>query len=72
MMLRGRENVGKRNARRRCARASLIDGAQGETVFVHACRMVPEGIVAKRRDRPYRSGRCADWIKVKNPDASDN
>jgi ATP-dependent DNA ligase len=25
-----------------------------------------EGIVAKRRDRPYRSGRCADWIKVKN------
>jgi bifunctional non-homologous end joining protein LigD len=28
-----------------------------------------EGIVAKRRDRPYRSGRSADWIKVKNPDA---
>jgi len=26
-------------------------------------------IVAKRRDRPYRSGRCADWVKVKNPDA---
>jgi bifunctional non-homologous end joining protein LigD len=24
-----------------------------------------EGIVAKRRDRPYRSGRCTDWIKVK-------
>jgi bifunctional non-homologous end joining protein LigD len=20
-------------------------------------------------DRPYRSGRCADWIKIKNPDA---
>jgi len=28
-----------------------------------------EGIVSKRRDRPYRSGRSADWIKVKNPDA---
>jgi bifunctional non-homologous end joining protein LigD len=28
-----------------------------------------EGIVAKRRDRPYRSGRSPDWIKVKNPDA---
>jgi ATP-dependent DNA ligase len=27
-----------------------------------------EGIVAKRRDRPYRSGPCADWIKVKNPE----
>ena len=34
-----------------------------------ACAMGLEGIVAKRRDRPYRSGRCADWIKVKNPDA---
>jgi ATP-dependent DNA ligase len=28
-----------------------------------------EGIVAKRCDRPYRSGRSPDWIKVKNPDA---
>jgi ATP-dependent DNA ligase len=26
-------------------------------------------IVAKRRDRPYRSGRSPDWVKVKNPDA---
>jgi bifunctional non-homologous end joining protein LigD len=24
-----------------------------------------EGIVAKRRDKPYRSGRSTDWIKVK-------
>jgi ATP-dependent DNA ligase len=24
-----------------------------------------EGIVAKRRDSRYRSGRCRDWIKVK-------
>jgi hypothetical protein len=28
-----------------------------------------QGIVAKRRDKPYRSGRSPDWIKVKNPDA---
>jgi ATP-dependent DNA ligase len=28
-----------------------------------------EGIVTKRRDRSYRSGRTTDWIKVKNPDA---
>jgi ATP-dependent DNA ligase len=28
-----------------------------------------EGIVAKRRDRPYRSGRSPDWIKVKDPAA---
>ena len=41
----------------------------GNTLFQHACAMGLEGIVAKRRDRPYRSGRCPDWIKVKNPDA---
>ena len=46
-----------------------LDSADGETVFLHACRMGLEGIVAKRRDRPYRSGRSPDWIKVKNPDA---
>jgi hypothetical protein len=28
-----------------------------------------EGIVSKRRNSPYRSGRPPDWIKVKNPDA---
>jgi hypothetical protein len=37
-----------------------------DTVFHHACAMELEGIVAKRRDRTYRSGRCADWTKVKN------
>jgi ATP-dependent DNA ligase len=45
-----------------------IDG-DGALAFQHACRMGLEGIVAKRRDRPNRSGRTADWIKVKNPDA---
>jgi ATP-dependent DNA ligase len=25
-----------------------------------------ERIVAKRRDSHYRSGRCRDWIKIKN------
>jgi bifunctional non-homologous end joining protein LigD len=43
-----------------------IDG-DGATVFAHACKLGLEGIVAKRRDRPYRS--ATDWIKVKNPDA---
>jgi len=46
-----------------------IDGADGDLVFRHACIMGLEGIVAKRRDRPYRSGRSPDWIKVKNPHA---
>jgi bifunctional non-homologous end joining protein LigD len=46
-----------------------LDGTDGATVFGHACAMGLEGIVAKRRDRPYRSGRSPDWIKVKNPAA---
>ena len=41
-----------------------LDGA---TVFQHACKMGLEGIVSKRRDFPYRSGRSKGWIKVKNP-----
>jgi len=24
-----------------------------------------EGVVSKRRDAPYRSGSCRDWVKVK-------
>jgi bifunctional non-homologous end joining protein LigD len=46
-----------------------LDGADVETVFQQACVMGLEGIVAKRRDRPYRSGRSTDWVKVKNPNA---
>jgi bifunctional non-homologous end joining protein LigD len=45
-----------------------MDGSDGEAVFRHACAMGLEGIVAKRRDKPYRSGRSPDWIKVKNQD----
>jgi len=37
------------------------------TVFAHACKMGLEGIVSKRKDSPYRSGRCPDWLKSKNP-----
>jgi bifunctional non-homologous end joining protein LigD len=44
-----------------------IEHEDGETVFRHACRMGLEGIVSKRRDSPYRSGRSPDWLKMKNP-----
>ena len=37
-----------------------VDGADGTAVFRHACAMGLEGIVAKRRDWPYRSGRSPD------------
>jgi ATP-dependent DNA ligase len=40
----------------------------GPTVFAHA-KMGLEGIVSKRRDSAYRSGRSPDWLKMKNADA---
>ena len=43
-----------------------IEG-DGPTVFAHACKMGLEGIVSKRKDSPYRSGRSPDWLKSKNP-----
>jgi bifunctional non-homologous end joining protein LigD len=38
----------------------------GEIVFRHACKLGLEGIVSKRKDSPYRSGRSPDWLKMKN------
>jgi ATP-dependent DNA ligase len=38
----------------------------GETVFRHVCKLGLEGIVSKRKDSPYRSGRSRDWLKMKN------
>ena len=40
---------------------------EGSIVFHHACKLGCEGIVSKRLGSQYRSGRSADWIKVKNP-----
>ncbi|MDN5928587.1 MAG: DNA ligase D [Hyphomicrobiales bacterium] len=37
----------------------------GKTMLAHACRMGLEGVVSKRADAPYRSGRGHDWIKSK-------
>ena len=42
----------------------------GPTIFDHVCRMGLEGIVSKRIGSRYRSGRCAAWIKTKNPQAA--
>ncbi len=41
-------------------------GEIGPDLFRVACNFGLEGVVSKRRDRPYRAGRSADWIKVKN------
>lgn len=37
----------------------------GEAVLLSACRMDLEGIVSKRLDAPYRSGRSDSWTKAK-------
>ncbi|MGN6098714.1 MAG: DNA ligase D [Bosea sp. (in: a-proteobacteria)] len=39
--------------------------APGEAMLRHACRIGLEGVVSKRSDAPYRSGRGRDWIKSK-------
>ena len=41
-----------------------IEG-DGPTIFKHACDHGLEGIVSKRRDAPYRSGRRDEWRKTK-------
>jgi bifunctional non-homologous end joining protein LigD len=41
----------------------------GAIVFREACRLGCEGIVSKRLGSPYRPGRSAHWVKVKNPAA---
>ena len=37
----------------------------GRPVLKNACRLGLEGIISKRLDLPYRSGRHGDWIKTK-------
>jgi bifunctional non-homologous end joining protein LigD len=41
----------------------------GAIVFREACKLGCEGIVSKQLGSPYRSGRSAHWVKVKNPKA---
>jgi bifunctional non-homologous end joining protein LigD len=37
----------------------------GRQVFLQACKLGLEGVVAKRGDAPYRSGRQDTWLKLK-------
>jgi DNA ligase D-like protein (predicted ligase) len=37
----------------------------GEEYFEQACQLGWEGLIAKRADAPYRSGRTRDWLKFK-------
>jgi bifunctional non-homologous end joining protein LigD len=46
-----------------------IDGSEsdGAMVFEEACRLGLEGIVSKRKDSRYVSGRSPYWLNMKNP-----
>ena len=39
--------------------------SRADTVLLSACRMELEGIVSKRLEAPYISGRTSDWVKSK-------
>jgi bifunctional non-homologous end joining protein LigD len=43
----------------------------GAVVLRHACQMSLEGIVSKRRDAPYRSGRSDAFLKIKCSNAQE-
>ena len=44
-------------------------GGDGPTVFAHACKLGLEGIVSKRKDSAYRSGRSPDWLKIQDEES---
>jgi bifunctional non-homologous end joining protein LigD len=46
-------------------RYSEHNEGDGEPMWRHACHLGLEGVVSKRRDCPYRSGRGGDWLKIK-------
>ena len=50
-----------RNAREGLRLSEHLAITDGNTLFQHACALGLEGIVAKRRDRPYRSGRSVGF-----------
>jgi hypothetical protein len=49
-----------------CVSPSILR-ATGQSSSSTPARWGLEGIVSKRRDLPYRSGRVKCWLKVKNP-----
>ncbi len=46
-------------------RFSEVFEASAASVLTSACRLGLEGVIAKRKDAPYRSTRSTDWLKLK-------
>ena len=83
--LDGRDLTGKPLTERKAALERLLEASgdtgpirlsesfdeDGATMLDHACRMHLEGIVSKRKDAPYRSGRSENFIKSKCHDRQE-
>jgi len=79
LYLDGRDLTGQPLLERKAALARLLKGAgktgvirstghfdeAGPIILRHACEMGLEGIVSKRRNAPYRSGRSDNFVKTK-------
>jgi bifunctional non-homologous end joining protein LigD len=77
--LDGADLTGKPVLERKAALAKLLKGSDrngvvrlsehfevsGAEMYRHACAHNLEGLISKRRDAPYRSGRSESWIKSK-------
>lgn len=75
--LDGRDLTGEKLLARKQALEALFKGADGPlrysehfevdgaTMLRHACRLSLEGLVSKRAEGRYRSGRGKDWVKSK-------
>ena len=83
--LDGRDLTGEPLIERKAALARLLKGAgengvirytehfleEGPLILRHACEMGLEGIVSKRRNAPYRSGRTDNFVKTKCHDRQE-
>jgi bifunctional non-homologous end joining protein LigD len=73
--LRRKRYVERKSALRKLLRhdrgIQYVEHAEGhgDKLFAAACKLGLEGIVSKKLDAPYRSGKTKTWIKVKNPKA---
>jgi bifunctional non-homologous end joining protein LigD len=79
LYLDGRDFTGEPLTERKAALASLLAnhgtgdvirhtddaGESGPDILRHACEMGLEGIISKRRNAPYRSGRTDNFVKTK-------
>jgi bifunctional non-homologous end joining protein LigD len=80
----GHDLTGLPLVERKSALAALLEGAphdklrysehfatEGSAMVEHACRLGLEGIISKRADAPYKSGRNDNWLKVKCTQTSE-